>query len=107
MNESDTGPTGKQTPAATMVAKGDEPARDPPLPEEETDHKLLLDVLANQQSADEKQEKRYRDLDNSITATKKVFDKHIEENHKSLTAIKGNVTSLHKCKVNLMQLRNF
>ena len=81
-----------------MAAKDDIPARDPPLPEEETDHKLLLDILANQKSANEKQEKRYCDWDNSITATKKLLDKHIEENHKSLTAIKGNVTSLHKCK---------
>ena len=91
MNEPSAGPSGKQTPLTTMAAKGVEPARDPPLPEEESDHKLLLVILANQKAAKEKQDKRHNDLDKSIAATKQSLDKHIEENDKALSAIKGNV----------------
>ena len=40
-----------------MAAKGNEPAKDPPLPEEETDHKLLLDILANQKASDKNKRK--------------------------------------------------
>ena len=70
----------------------DVPDKDP-LPEEESDHKLLLDILANQKAADEKQEKRHRELDTTIAATKTTLDKHIEENDKILNKIQGNVTT--------------
>ena len=91
VNEPSTDLTGKQNPIVTMAAKGVEPAREPPLPEEASNHKLLLDILANQKAAEEKQDKRHRELDKSIAATKKSLDKHIQENDQALTAIKGNV----------------
>ena len=83
-NEPSTGLSGKQTSVATMAAKGIEPARDPPLPEEESDHKILLDILPNQKAAEEKQDKRHNNLDKSIAASKLCLDKHIEENDKAL-----------------------
>ena len=56
VNEAGTGPTGKQTPAAIMGDKGNEPATDPQFPKEESDHKLLLNILANQKASDDQQE---------------------------------------------------
>ena len=66
-----------------MADTGDISASDPPLPED----------VSNQKAADMKQEKRHLDLDKSITATKKSLDKHIEENDKILSSIKGSVTT--------------
>ena len=57
VTQSDTGPTGKQTPIATIAAKGKELAKDPPLPEEETDYTLLLDILANQKAVNKNKRK--------------------------------------------------
>ena len=93
MNKPCAGPIGKQTPVSTMAAKGVEPAIDPSPTDKASDHKLLLDILANQKAAELKQEKRHHELDNTITATKNILDKHIAENDKALSIIKGNVTT--------------
>ena len=89
----DAEPTGKQPIPAIMAAKGDTQPQTPDVDTEDPNHKLLLDIIANQKTSDEQQETRHRKLDSSIQATKLSLDKHIEENEKALSAIKGSVTS--------------
>ena len=100
-----------------MAANGAEPAPNPQIPEDESDHKLLLNILANQKDSDEKQETRHRNLDSKISATKLTLDKYIEENDKALNMIKGNVTtnaadiqnlqaSVTKLQIDLTQMQN-
>ena len=109
MNEPSAGPIGKQTPVSTMAVKGVEPATDPSPTDEASDHKLLLDILANQKAAELKQEKRHHELDNTITATKNILDKHIAENDKALSIIKGtvttNTTEIHNLQASVTKLQ--
>ena len=87
-NKADTGNTDKQTSPAIMVANGNASGNDPKQPEEESDHKLLLNIIANQNASDLQQETHYHQLDSTITATKQSL-----ENKKALSTIKGNVTT--------------
>ena len=115
-DEAEAGSTGKQAPPANMAADRAEPAPNPQIPEDQSDHKLLLNILANQKDSDEKQETRHRNLDSKISATELTLDKYIEENDKG-KMIKGNVTtnaadiqnlqaSVTKLQINLTQMQN-
>ena len=86
---------GKQTSLATMAAKGDDTiekliasSKDSTDP----NRLLLLNIIANQKTADEKQETRYRNLDTLIQESKQTLEKHIEENDKELSTIKENIS---------------
>ena len=85
--------TGKQTPTATMAAKGESEPQVSDVNTEDPNQRLLLDIIANQKASDAQQETRHRKLESSINAHKLSLDKHIEENEKALGAIKGSVTT--------------
>ena len=86
-------PIGKHSPTTAMAAKGDGEPQVPDVNTDDPNHKLLLDIIANQKSSDEQQESRHRKLNSSIRAHKLSLDKHIEENEKQLSEIRGSVTS--------------
>ena len=54
---------------------------------------LLLNIIANQKTTEEKLEKRFSNLDSLMQASKLTLEQHIEENDKVIDSIKGNVTS--------------
>ena len=54
---------------------------------------LLLNILANQKTLDDKQEQRYNNLDALIQASKSTLEKHIKENDTVINSIKTNVTA--------------
>ena len=78
-----------------MAPNGRKPSTGPqtPLDTDDQNHKLLLDIMANQKTFDEKRETQHRKLTSTITAHKQSLDNHIEENDKALGVIRGNVTT--------------
>ena len=87
---------GKQTTPVTMAAIGDtELAALAAGAKESNDPNrlLLLNILANQKSADEKLEKRFCNLDTLVQASKQTLDKYIEDNDRTIDSVKGNVTT--------------
>ena len=49
---------------------------------------LLLIIIANQKTADEKLEKRFGNLDDLIKSSKATLEKHIKDNDKVIDSVK-------------------
>ena len=52
---------------------------------------LLLNIIANQKTSEEQQEKRFTNLDKLIQASKTTLEAHITENDKVIGTIRSNV----------------
>ena len=86
---------GKQTDTVTMAALDDDAIAEMLASAKESkdpNRLLLLNILANQKLSDEKHEVRFSSIDASILASKTTLEKHIDENNKELTAVKGDIT---------------
>ena len=86
---------GKQADSATMAAIGDaelveltaglKDSNDP-------NRLLLLNIIANQKTVDEKLEKRFGNLDDLIKSSKATLEKHIKDNDEVIDSVKRDVT---------------
>ena len=82
MAASDTGeinPTDPQAAEAEILANQD------------PNRLLLLNIIANQKTSEEQQEKRFSNLDKLIQASKTTLETHIAENDKVIGTIRSNV----------------
>ena len=54
---------------------------------------LVLNIIANQKSSDEKLEKRFGNLDTLMQASKATLEKHIAENNRVIDSVKTDIAS--------------